>query len=45
MGVPKVQEGMEVDVKIDADDPNIVYPLIQSVQYSWNGAMMLKSRS
>lgn len=24
MGVPKVQEGMEVDVKIDADDPNIL---------------------
>ena len=41
MGVPKVQEGNEIDVKIDADDPNIVYPMEQSVEFSWTGAMML----
>lgn len=41
MAVPKVQEGMEVNVKIDADDRNIVYPLDNNLQYSWNGEMLL----
>jgi hypothetical protein len=45
MGAPKVQDGMEVDVKIDADDPNIVYPVISNIEYSWTGAMMGKNRS
>ena len=40
MGVPKVQEGMEVDVKIDADDPMIVYPSINGVSFPWLGAQM-----
>jgi len=40
MGVPKVQEGMEVNVKIDADDPSVIYPNIQFVEYSWLGAMV-----
>jgi hypothetical protein len=40
MGTPKVQEGKEVDVKIDAVDPNIVYPNISGVQYSWTGMMI-----
>lgn len=42
MGAPKVQEGCELDVKIDIDDPNVVYPLANGVEYSWMGAMMDK---
>lgn len=39
MGTPKVQDGMEVNVKIDADDRSIIYPSVDGVQYSWNGEM------
>lgn len=44
MGAPLVQEGMEVNVKIDADDPMIVYPSVNSVSYSWLGSQLLKKR-
>ena len=40
MAVPALQEGKEVNVRIDADNQNIIYPNINSVEYSWNGAMM-----
>jgi len=40
MGVPQVQEGLEVNVKIDADDPAIVYPGINGVAFSWLGTQM-----
>lgn len=40
MGSPKVQEGMEVNVKIDTDDPMIIYPCVTGVEYSWNGTMI-----
>ena len=40
MGEPKVQEGMEVNVKIDADDPSVIYPNIQFVEHSWLGSML-----
>ena len=42
MGAPKVQEGCELDVKIDIDDPNVVYPMANGVEYSWNGAILDK---
>jgi hypothetical protein len=42
MGAPKVQDGMEINVKIDADDKNIVYPSADGVSYSWNAMMMNK---
>ena len=44
MGAPLVQEGMEVDVKIDAEDPNIIYPNVNGVQFSWNGLMMMMAK-
>ena len=40
MGEPKVQEGMEVNVKIDADDPSVIYPNIQFIEHSWLGTML-----
>ncbi len=40
MGAPKVQEGMEIKVRIDAADKNIVYPSVEGVSYSWMGMMM-----
>lgn len=42
MGVPQVQENMVVNVKIDADDPIIIYPLVNGVEYSWLGSQMKK---
>ncbi len=44
MGAPKVQVGSEVNVKIDADDPAIVYPDVEDVEYSWSAAIMLRPR-
>ena len=44
MGSPNVQKDMTVDVKIDADDPMTVYPLVPGVEYSWTGSMILKKR-
>jgi hypothetical protein len=43
MGAPKVQVGAEVNVKIDADDPDIVYPDVDAVEYSWSAAIMLRA--
>ncbi len=40
MGAPNVQEGKEVDVKIDADNPAVIYPVLQGVEYSWDGAIL-----
>jgi hypothetical protein len=37
MGAPSVQVGMEVDVKIDVDDPNMIYPMVQDVDFSYLG--------
>ena len=45
MAVPVLQEGKEVKVRIDADDRNIIYPNMPSVEYSWNGAMIEKGHS
>ena len=44
MGAPLVQEGMEINVKIDADDPMIVYPSVNSVSYSWMGSQLFNKR-
>ncbi len=40
MGAPKVQTGMELDVRIDAEDQMIVYPVADGIAFSWNGLMM-----
>jgi len=40
MGVPLVQKDSEVNIKIDADNPFIIYPDVQSVEYSWTGAII-----
>jgi len=37
MGAPTVQTGMEVNVKMDADDPNIIYPGVSGIKFSWLG--------
>jgi hypothetical protein len=42
MGVPQVQEGKEVNVKIDVEDPMIIYPQVNGVEYSWLGSQMKK---
>ncbi|MCC6866689.1 MAG: hypothetical protein IT280_11080 [Ignavibacteria bacterium] len=44
MGAPKVQNGMEVNVKIDADDDQIIYPMEQGLAFSWNYLMMHKKK-
>lgn len=44
MGAPKVQNGMEVNVKIDAEDDQIVYPMDQGLALSWNYLMMHKRK-
>ena len=41
MGAPKVQAGMTIDVKIDAEDNNIIYPVAEGIAFSWRGLMML----
>lgn len=40
MGTPKVQKGMELDVKIDSVDKTIIYPDTEGIAFSWNGLMM-----
>ena len=40
MAIPTVQIGKEVDVKIDTDDPQVVYPNLQGVEYSWSAAII-----
>jgi hypothetical protein len=44
MGTPKIQTGMEVDVRIDAEDKMIVYPAIDGIQFSWSGLMMIMAK-
>lgn len=44
MGAPKVQNGMEVNVKIDAEDDQIIYPMDQGLALSWNYLMMHKRK-
>ncbi len=41
MGAPKVQQGMEINVKIDAEDKDIIYPVADGVLFSWNGLMTI----
>ncbi len=45
MGAPKVQEGMEVNVKIDADDDQAVYPFADGLAFSWNWQMMNRKKN
>ena len=45
MGAPKVQEGMELNVKIDSEDNNIVFPIADGVAFSWNGLMMIMAKN
>ena len=33
--IPKVQEGKQVPVKIDVENPNIVYPRVGWAEYYW----------
>lgn len=44
MGAPKVQEGMEVDVKIDSENDNTIFPVADGVAFSWNGLMMIMAK-
>lgn len=44
MGSPKAQEGMEVNVNIDADDDQAIYPMAEGLAYSWNWQMMHKKK-
>ena len=44
MGAPKVQTGMELDVRIDSEDKMIVYPVADGVAFSWNGLMTLMAK-
>lgn len=44
MGAPKVQTGMEVDVRIDPEDKQIVYPVADGIAFSWNGLMTLMAK-
>lgn len=44
MGAPKVQNGMEVNVKIDLEDDQMIYPMDQGLALSWNYLMMNKKK-
>jgi hypothetical protein len=44
MGAPKVQQGMEISVKIDAEDNDIIYPIADGVSFSWNGLMTIMAK-
>lgn len=44
MGAPKVQQGMELNVKIDAEDKDIIYPVADGLSFSWNGLMMTMAK-
>ena len=35
MGIPAVQEGKEISIKIDSQDQKIIYPNSQWIEYSW----------
>ena len=45
MGAPKVQQGMQVHVKIDAEDDQVIYPMDQGLAFSWNFQMMKKKKN
>ena len=45
MGAPKVQQGMQVNVKIDAEDDQVIYPMDQGLAFSWNFQMMHKKKN
>lgn len=45
MGAPKVQQGMEVNVKIDAEDDQILYPMDDGLAFSWNFQMMHRKKT
>jgi hypothetical protein len=38
MAVPQLQVGKTVSVKVDAADPQIIYPNVPSVEYNWSAA-------
>jgi hypothetical protein len=38
MAVPQLQVGKTVAVKVDAADPQVVYPNVPSVEYNWSAA-------
>ncbi|HAX48087.1 MAG TPA: hypothetical protein PK605_13100 [Ignavibacteria bacterium] len=42
MGAPKAQPGMEINVKIDTEDNQIIFPLADGLAFSWNYQMMHK---
>jgi hypothetical protein len=44
MGAPKVQHWMDVNVKIDTEDDQIVYPMAEGLAFSWNFQMMNKKK-
>jgi predicted nucleotidyltransferase len=44
MGAPKVQQGMEVNVKIDAEDNEMIFPMPEGLAFSWNWTMMNKKK-
>src|SRR5690349_2525791 len=44
MGAPKVQTGMELNVKIDAEDKTIIFPVAEGTAFSWNGLMMIMAK-
>jgi len=44
MGAPKVQKGMEIRVKIDAEDKDIIYPIADGISFSWNGLMTIMAK-
>lgn len=39
-GGPKVHPGMEINIKIDADDDRIIYPMEDGLKFSWNYQML-----
>ena len=45
MGAPKVQQGMQVNVKIDAEDDQMIFPMDQGLAFSWNFQMMNKKKN
>jgi hypothetical protein len=38
MAVPQLQVGKTVAVKVDAADPQVIYPNVPSVEYNWSAA-------
>ncbi len=44
MGAPKAQEGMEINVKIDTEDDQMIYPMDNGLAFSWNWLMMHKKK-